>query len=174
MADSGRWVWLIIGLVVLVLLAAVGIASCLLVFLGDWEDHSDALWLATKIIWGSWMVAAAGVLLTRVTVFGWSFRSYFRWDGEGEPPTRAPRPTKAIWYKSPAASFGFTVAMVALTGGVAIAMVTLWIIGGPVMWLVIKIIWGSWWVIMIALVVARVSVFGMHRRRAVEAAENQT
>src|SRR4051812_22096384 len=104
MAESGNRVWFIIGLVVLVLLAAVGAASGLLLALGDWENHSDALWLATKIIWGSWMAAAVGVILTRVTFFGWSFRRYFRWDGEGDPPSEAPRPTKAIWYKSAAAS----------------------------------------------------------------------
>ncbi len=174
MADNGRWVWLIIGLVVLVLLAAVGAASGLLVALGDWENYPAELTLANRIIWGSWMLAAVGVILTRVTVFGWSFRRYFRWEGEGEPPSELPRPTRAIWYKSPAASFGFTVAMVALTGGVAAATVALWIIGGPVMWLVIRIIWGAWWVMMIALVVARVSVFGIQRRQAVKAAENQS
>jgi hypothetical protein len=169
--DQGNRIWLIISLVVLVLLGAVGATSALLVALGDWESHAEELRFANRVLWGTWIVAAVGVVLTRVTVFGWSFRKYFRWEGEGEPPPNLPRPTRAIWYKSPSASFGFTVAMVALTGSVAVSTVILWVVGGPVMWLAIKVVWGCWWVIFIALVLARVSVFGIQRRKAVTEAE---
>ncbi|MGL4551116.1 MAG: hypothetical protein ACRC33_08010, partial [Gemmataceae bacterium] len=108
-----------------------------------------------------------------VTVFGWSFRRYFRWDGEGDPPPGAPRPTKAPWYKSPTASFGFTVAIVSVTGAAVIGTVVLYLlmdsVKEDVFWLVVKILWGSWWVVLIALVLARVTIFGIQRRKAVEA-----
>src|SRR5262245_8353703 len=140
-AKTGQRVWLILGLVVLVLLGAAYAAHGLIGMLGDWENHAVGLTWARRIIWAVWALTAASVLLTRVTIFGWSFRRYFRWEGEGEPPPGAPRPTKAPWYKSPAASFGFTVAMVSVTGAMVIATVVLYLlmdlIGWDVYWLVV-------------------------------------
>lgn len=174
MPDTANRIWFIIGLVVLVLLGAAGIASGLLHYLSQWMDDTTGLIMADRIIWGTWVLAAAGVLLTRVTIMGWSFRTYFRWEGEGEPPPEGPRPARAPWYKSPSLSFGFTVALVALTGAAAVSSVVLWVVGAAVgsdiFWLMIKIIWGSWWVICIILVLIRVSIFGVYRK----AAEEQT
>src|SRR5688572_27691875 len=127
-ATTGQRVWLILGLVVLVLLGGALMAHGLIGMLGDWENHADGLRVAQRIVWAVWALTAASVLLTRVTIFGWSFRRYFRWEGEGEPPPGAPRPTKAPWYKSPTASFGFTVAIVSVTGSVVIATVVLYLL----------------------------------------------
>lgn len=172
-AKTGQRVWLILGLVVLVLIAGAAAAHGLIDALGDWENHATGLTWAKRIVWAVTALTAASVLLTRVTVFGWSFRRYFRWEGEGSPPPGAPRPTKAPWYKSPAASFGFTVAIVSVTGTAVVATVVLYLLmdligGWDVFWLVARIIWGSWWVVLIGLVLARVTIFGIHRRRAVE------
>lgn len=175
--QSGRRPWLILGLVVLVLLVGAAAANALLTYLGDWEQHAAGLTLARQIIWATWVLAAAAVVLTRVTVLGWSFRRYFRWDAEDQPPPPgAPRPTRAPWYKSPGASFGFTVALVSLTGAVVVTTAVLYalkgtLIGNDVFWLVIKIMWGSWWVLCITLVLIRVSIFGIQRRSAIEATE---
>ncbi|MGL4554305.1 MAG: hypothetical protein ACRC33_24345, partial [Gemmataceae bacterium] len=78
--TKGR-VWLIIGLVVLVLLGGALIAHGLINTLGDWGRHDAELRIAQRIVWAVWALTASSVILTRVTVFGWSFRRYFRWDG---------------------------------------------------------------------------------------------
>ena len=170
MAERGNLVWFILALVVLVLLAGAGATSLLLHTLGNWEKHQRELILANRIVWGSWILCAAAVLLTRATVLGWSFRRYFRWEGDGLPPAEAPRPTRAPWYKSPAASFGFTVALVSFTASVVISSAVLWVfsddIGWPVFWLVFSILWGSWWVVCIALVLIRISIFGIDKMAA--------
>jgi hypothetical protein len=175
--QKGRWAWVIVSLVVLVLLLGAAVASLLLTYLGDWENHAVGLTLARRIIWGTWVLAVFAVILTRVTVLGWSLRSYFRWDDADEPPPPgAPRPTKAPWYKSAAASFGFTVALVSLTGSVVVVTAVLYTLAGvtipwDVFWLVVKILWASWWVLSIVLVVIRVAVFGIQRRSALQATE---
>jgi hypothetical protein len=171
--TTGQRVWLILGLVVLVLLGGALMAHGLIGMLGDWPKHEKELGIAQRIVWAVWALTAASVLLTRVTIFGWSFRRYFRWEGEGEPPPGAPRPTKAPWYKSPTASFGFTVAIVSVTGSVVIATVVLYLLmdlmGWDVFWLAVRIMWGSWWVILITLVLIRITIFGIHRRKAITA-----
>ncbi|MFQ3650078.1 MAG: hypothetical protein SNJ75_07070 [Gemmataceae bacterium] len=170
--SIARRAWLILSLVVLVTLIGAVAANVLLVQLGDWENHRGELTLALRVIWVVWGLVAASILLTRVTVFGWSFRRYFRWDGEGDPPPGAPRPIKAPWYKSAAASFGFTVAIVSITGVAVLITATLSLLLDPfqskVYGLVIRIVWGSWWVLLITLVLIRVTIFGLQRRDAVK------
>ena len=174
MAERGNLVWIILGLVVLLLLAGAGATSLLLYALGDWEDHAEGLKLANRIVWGSWMLCAVAVLFTRVTILGWSFRRYFRWEGDAPPPAEAPRPIRAPWYKSPAASFGFTVALVSFTASVVLATAVLWVlsdaIGPAVFRLVVRLVWGAWWVVCIALDLIRISVFGVGKMAATRAA----
>ena len=170
--SIARRAWLILSLVVLVTLVGAVAAHVLLVQLGDWENHREELTLAVRIIWVVWGLVAASIILTRVTVFGWSFRRYFRWDGEGELPPGAPRPTKAPWYKSAAASFGFTVAIVSITGVAVLVTAAVSLLMDPlqsqVYGLVVRIIWGSWWVLLITLVLIRITIFGLQRRDAVK------
>jgi hypothetical protein len=165
-----RRAWLILGLVVLFTLIGAVAAHILLTFLGDWESHAHELTLTLRVIWVVWGLTAASIILTRVTVFGWSFRHYFRWDGEGDPPPGAPRPTKAPWYKSAAASFGFTVTIVSITGVAVLITAILSLLLDPwvssVYWLAVKIVWASWWVLLIILVLVRVTIFGLQRRTA--------
>lgn len=162
----------VLSVVALALLVANLIASALIIGLGDWENHGYGLTVALRIVWGSWVVAVLAMILTRLTLFGWSFRSYFRWPGDEERPPNAPRPTQAPWYKSGAASFAFTVTLVSLTGSVAVATIVFWILkelmGDEVFWLTFKIMWGSWWVLCIALVLTRIAIFGTQRRKALE------
>lgn len=171
MADQrpglARW---LSSLIVLGLLVAMGIASACLWYFGDWEQHSWGLTLTLRILWGVWVVIALATILTRVTLFGWSFRQYARWAGEQMPAWSRLRPAKAPWTKSGKASFSFTMIMVLVTGGVAIATAVMWILidvtHEEVFWLVFKIVWGSWWVVMIGLVLARVAVFGVAKQKA--------
>src|SRR6185503_7699136 len=104
--------------------------------------------LAFRILWGCWIVGLCALILTRVTIFGWSFRRYFRWD-EPTPPPGAPRPTRAPWRKGGKSSFGFTVTMVSVTGAAAVTIVVMWmledVVGDFVFWLVSFIVGGSWW-----------------------------
>src|SRR5438046_2791071 len=134
----------IASLVVLLLLAGTVIASLCLWYLGDWEEHGWALTLTLRILWGSWIVVCLGTILTRVTIFGWSFRQYFRWPGDGRPPWARFRPSRAPWSKSGKASFSITVAMASLTLGVVVATVVMWILkdktGDRVFWLVFHIL----------------------------------
>jgi hypothetical protein len=166
-----RWARLIPDLIVLGLLLASIIASLCLWFLGNWAEYGWWLMLTLRIIWGCWIVACLATVLTKVTIFGWSFRKYFRWPGEGRPPDPgAPRPTRAPWVKSAAASFSFTVAMVSVTGAIVVAWAVIFIlkgvIGDWVYWLVSMILGTVWWVTMVTLVLVRVAVFGAHRKRA--------
>jgi hypothetical protein len=136
--------------------------------------------LAERIVWGCCLVAALAVILTRVTIFGWNFRRYFRWPQEGggppappPPPGVLPRPARAPWGKSGAASFSITVVLVSLTGAAAVALAVLWILrdvlGDWVFWLVFKIIGASWWVLCIATVLVRLAVFRWQMKQATSA-----
>jgi hypothetical protein len=163
--------------IVLALLAGCLVTTALLWWLGDWERHPGGLTLTLRIVWGCWLVVLLSALLTRVTIFGWYFRRYFRWPQEGEappvprPPAVVPdRPVRAPWPKSGAASFSITVVLVSLTGTAAVGTVVMWILedvtGRWVFWLVTSLIWICWWVGAIATVLTRVAIFGAERQRA--------
>jgi hypothetical protein len=165
--------------IVLTLLTASVVTTALLWRLGNWERHEGGLTLTLKIVWGCWLVLLLGAILTRVTIFGWYFRRYFRRPQQGEaPPVPRPpvvvadRPTRAPWPKSGKASFSITVTLVSLTGSAAIATVVLWILEGVtgrwVFWLVTSIIWASWWVLVITMVLTRIAIFGLQRKRVVQ------
>ncbi|MFO0843212.1 MAG: hypothetical protein U0797_12590 [Gemmataceae bacterium] len=171
---NAKW---ISSIVVLALLAVTGVASAIIWGTGDWEQHAWGLALTLRILWGVWMVIALVTVLTRVTIFGWSFRRYARWAEDNMPAWTKFRPTKAPWSKSAAVSFSFTVLLTWLTGACLIATAVMWILSEQTGWwvfvLVFKIIWASWWVLMVALVVARNAVFGVQRRKALEEATNK-
>lgn len=160
-------------LIVLGMLGASVLTSLCLWFLGDWDEYGFWLALSLRTVWGCWIIACLATVLTKVTIFGWSFRKYFRWPGEGRPPGARIRPSRAPWVKSAAASFSFTVAMVSVTGAFAIAGAVMFILKGVVgdfaYWLVSTILFIVWWVTMITLVLARVAVFGAQRKKALEA-----
>lgn len=166
---NAKW---ISSIVVLALLAVTGVASAIIWRTGDWEQHAWGLTLTLRILWGVWMVIALVTVLTRVTIFGWSFRRYARWAEDNMPAWTRFRPTKAPWSKSAAVSFSFTVLLTWLTGACVIATVVMWILrdvtGEWVFWLVFKIIGASWWVLVIALVLARVAIFGVQRQKQIE------
>ena len=166
---SGR-ARLILYLVAGTLLLATLIATICLWLFVDQERHGFALTLTLRILWGVWMVLMIALVLTRVTIFGWSFRRYFRWPDQAPPPEPAPRPTRAPWDKGSKTSFSFTVTLVSLTGGAAVATAVLWIledvIGPDVFKLIATILWISWWVVVIALVLTRIAIFGAQRRAA--------
>src|SRR5262245_15544549 len=122
---NARWISF---LLVLMHLAVTCIASGVIWLKGDWAEYRWGLTLSLKIIWGVWMVAALATLLTHATIVGWSFRKYVRWAGDQMPAWTRFRPTKAPWSKSGAASFSFTVAMVSVTGAIAVAVVVMWIL----------------------------------------------
>jgi hypothetical protein len=174
-ADKSGW---ITTLIVVLVLGAAAVTSALLRWLGDWEQHGWGLSLAERIVWGCCLVAALAVILTRVTLFGWSFRRYFRWPGDGaapdaDKPVSRFRPVRAPWPKSAVASFSNTVVLVSLTGVAVIAWAVLWmledVIGDWVYWLVTFIIVSVWWVLCIAMVLTRLALFAWQKRRAVEA-----
>ena len=156
---------LISTLGVVVLLVAVVIAHVCLRWLGNWEVYEFGLTLTLRILWGVWIVVLFATILTRVTIFGWSFRKYLRLDEAGPPLPR--RPTTAPWYKSGVTSFAITVFIVSLTGVVAIAWAVLWIledvIGIEVFWMVFKIIGISYWILFVAAVVTRIILFGREK-----------
>jgi hypothetical protein len=166
--NRGRW---LSSLILVSVVTGTGIAVALMLWLGNWE--SWGLQLALRIVLGCCVVICLATILTRVTIFGWNFRRYFRWPGEGDAPPPAPeaipRPARAPWYKSGAASFSITVVLVSLTGAAAVASAVLWILSGVlspwVLKLVLGIIWASWWVLCIATVLTRVSIFGWHKKR---------
>jgi hypothetical protein len=155
---------------VLALLIVASVASAFIWWTGDWEQHGWGLRLTLRILWGTWIVVALVTVLTRVTIFGWSFRRYMRWAEDNMPAWTQFRPIKAPWSKSGAWSFSFTVANVALFGACAVTTVVMWILrdmtGEWVFWLVFKITWASWWVLEIILVLVRVAVFGIQRQKA--------
>ncbi len=157
----------VVGLLVATLIATV----CLWLFV-DQQRHGFALTLTLRILWGAWIVTLLAVILTRVTIFGWRFRRYFRWQGEEPPPQEAPRPTRAPWTKGSKTSFSFTVVLVSMTGAAAVTTAVLWVledvIGAFVFWLVSTIVWSAWWVGVIVIVLTRIAIFGMQRKRAAD------
>lgn len=162
----------ITNLVVLALLVATAVASLCLWHLGDWKNHAWTLTLTLRILWGIWIVVCLTTILTRVTIFGWTFRQYFRWPEEGRPSWARFRPSRAPWSKSGKASFSMTVAMVSVTGAVAVAVVVMWVLkditGDGIFWTVFKILGASYWVVMIVLVLVRVAIFGAQRHQALQ------
>ena len=150
---------------VIILFVAMAIASACLWGLGDWDAHEFGLTLTLRILWGVWLVVLIATVLTRVTLFGWSFRNYLRLDEVTVPLPR--RAATAPWYKSGATSFTITVAIVSLTGVVAVAMAVMWILedvtGDAVFWLVFKILGISYWVLLVAAVVTRITLFGREK-----------
>jgi hypothetical protein len=156
---------LISTLGVIVLFVAMSIASACLWWLGNWDKHEFGLTLTLKILWGVWLVVLLAMILTRVTIFGWSFRNYLRLDVAGPPLPR--RPATAPWYKSGVTSFTITVFIVSLTGVVAIAWAVLWIledvIGVDNFWLVFKIVGISYWVLLVGAVLTRIILFGKQK-----------
>jgi hypothetical protein len=162
--------WVVVSLLFATLVATV----CLWLFV-DRERYGFGLTLTLRILWGVWIVTLLATFLTRVTIFGWSFRRYFRWQAEGPPPEQAPRPTRAPWTKGSKTSFSITVVLVAMTGAAAVTTAVLWIledvIGAWVFWLVSMIVWTSWWVGVIATVLTRGAIFSAQRSRAARQAE---
>lgn len=164
--------------VIAALLAASLVATlCLFVFVDGAEYHWGVT-LTFRILWGCWIVGLFALILTRVTIFGWSFRRYFRRDEANPPAGPTPRPTAAPWDKGGKSSFGFTVSMVSVTGVAAVTIVVMWMLSGVtgefVFWLVSMIVGITWWVAIIALVLTRVAVFGAQRhRKAKEVATNR-
>src|SRR5262245_7101740 len=156
--------WVVAALLIASLIATV----CMYLFV-DTTRYGWALMLTFRILWGVWIVALFALILTRVTIFGWSFRRYFRWDKDDPLPPAVPRPTRAPWNKGGKSSFGFTVSMVSVTGASAVAIVVLWmlegVIGNWVFWLVSMIIGTVWWVTVITLVLTRVAIFGSQRQK---------
>src|SRR4051812_16244101 len=97
--------WIATWVVVALLIASLVVTICLYLF-ADAPQDSWWLMLTLRILWGCWIVGLCALILTRVTIFGWSFRRYFRWDEPTPPPTPAPRPTRAPWSKGGKSSFG--------------------------------------------------------------------
>jgi hypothetical protein len=166
----------ILSLIVLVLLVGALATTAALCWWGDWEKHDFGLKLTLRIIWGCWLLTGVATLLTRVTMFGWYFRRYYRWPEEGAAAKvlMPKRPTVAPWYKSGAESFSITVVLVSLTGVVLLAAAVMWIVsdltGKWVFFLVLRILGASWWVLVIAVVVTRVSIFGARKKKTTSAA----
>jgi hypothetical protein len=150
---------------VIVLLVAVSIATVCLNWLGDWKEHEFGLTLTLRILWGVWLVVLTALILTRVTIFGWSFRNYLRLDVAGPPLPR--RPATAPWYKSGIASFSITVYIVASFAVAFLTTAVMWILedvtGKWVFWLVSMIVWVSWWVLFIAAILTRLYLFAKQK-----------
>jgi hypothetical protein len=163
----GKARWIITAIVLGHLLATLIATGCLY-WWGDPEHWGVTLTL--RILWGVWAVHALAQALTRVTIFGWSFRRYFRPSEEEKPPPPPLRPAKAPWYKSGKVSFAITVILVSLTGACAITTAVMYILedvtGHWVYWLVCMIVWSSWWVLAIALVLTRLAIFGSEKQKA--------
>jgi hypothetical protein len=166
--------WVATWVVVSLLIASLAVTVCLYLFV-DSAEYGWALTLTFRILWGCWIVALFAIILTRITIFGWSFRRYFRWDEPIPPPTQTPRPTRAPWNKGGKSSFGFTVSMVSVTGTAAVAIVVLWmlegVIGNWTFWLLCMIIGTVWWVTVITLALTRIAIFGSQRSKAARQAQ---
>jgi hypothetical protein len=166
---NGKATW-IVTLVFLGHLAGVLIASACLWWLGNWERYHSGLTLTLRILWGVLTVHLLATILTRVTIFGWNFRRYFRPTEATKPPPPPLRATTAPWYKSGKVSFSITVVLVSLTGACAIAIAVMYILRGVVgdwvFWLVFKIIGASYWVLCVAIVVTRVAIFSAEKKAA--------
>lgn len=170
-ANRSGWLTTLFGTL---FLGGAGVTSFLLRWLGDWDAHGWELRLAERIVWGSCLIAALAVVLTGVTIFGWSFRRYFRWPGDGVPADGRPvrmRPVRAPWVKSPIASFSTTVILVSLTGVAVIVCAVLWmlkdLVGDWTYWLVTGTVVSCWWALCIFTVITRVVIFERERRRTV-------
>ena len=166
---------LISNIVLLTLLILASLTSVVLWLVGDWQKYGWGLGLTLRIVWGLWLLAFAATFLTRATIVGWHHRKawpsewpaalYKAFSEGGRPPS---------WFKSGVASFTITVILVSLMGASVLASVLLWIIGnwqtdaGP-LGLTLKIIWGSWWVLVIVIVLVRVAIFEKQRRQAAQA-----
>jgi uncharacterized membrane protein len=173
MSDfRSRLTMLILSIVVLSLLTTCVVTTVFLWVFGDWQNHAWGMQLTLKVMWSVWLAVLVASFLTYLTMFGWHFRrpqpsewpkALMRAWSEGVKPP--------AWFKSPSASFTITVVLVSLFGATFLASLCLWIIGDwsegrdPLM-LALKIIWGVWWVLVIATVLVRVAIFGAHRRRA--------
>jgi hypothetical protein len=172
--PKSRW---ITSLILFLHLLANLIATACLWWWGNWEEYGWALSLTLRILWGVWIVHLLALVLTRVTIFGWNFRRYFRPTGEGKPPAPPLRPIRAPWYKSGKVSFAMTVVLVSLTGACAIATAVMYILkdatGPRVFWVVGTSIWSGWWVSCIAVVVTRVTLFGRDKKKGDEAGPNR-
>lgn len=166
---------LVINIALVTLLFAAVLVSAILGLAGNWQKHDSGLSLALKILWGVWLVLFVANLLTHATIAGWKF-------GRPRPSEWPAALRKAFaegvrppsWFKGRAASFTITVVLVSLLGAAVLASVCLWIIGdwdteaGP-LGLTLKIIWGSWWVLVIITVLVRITIFDRQRRLAAQA-----
>jgi len=156
------------GVIIALLAASLAVTVWLLLFVDSAEYHWGVT-LAFRVLWGCWIVGLCALILTRVTLFGWSFRRYFRWDEPTPPPVPTPRPTRAPWEKGSKSSFGFTVSMVSVTGVTAVTIVVMWMVSGLagdwVFWLVSTIVGITWWVAVIVLALTRIAVFGAQRHK---------
>jgi hypothetical protein len=174
--DRPRWKR-ILNVLLLAHLAGTVIASICLWLFGNPEAFGVKLTL--DILWGVWFAHVLAQVLTRVAIFAWKFRRYFRPTGNEKPPPPPLRPTRAPWYKSGKVSFAFTIVLVSLTGACGIALVVMYclkdVVGEWVWWLVSMIIFVSWWPLVILFVVIRVAIFGKEKEKAKQAtgADNQ-
>src|SRR5262245_4580355 len=164
MADfSDRTTALVTWIIIAALLLAATTATGFLYWLGDWEQYAWCLNTPLRIVWGSALFLCVATALTRVTIFGWNFRNWFR-------PVEKIGLTEPPWPKSGLASFAITVALVALLGLACTATAVMWIlrdaVGDWVMGLVIKLVWAAWWVLAIAVVLVRVFLFRLGMLRA--------
>jgi hypothetical protein len=172
--SRSRLAALIANLVLLTLLVAFAIATLVIRLAGDWERHSWGLMLTLKIMWGSWLLLFATVVLTRITIAGWRFRKL----RPGEMPAALRRAIAegikpASLFESGTTSFTITVVLVSLLGAATLASVLIWIIAGQENTrprdIALRIIWGTWWVLCIVTVLVRVALFNQQRRKAKQA-----
>ena len=165
---------IVTAVIVSAFVAGTAVATALILWLGDWGHYRWGLDLTLRILWMCCVVAVIATLLTRLTIIGWYFRRYFRPSEPPPPPdpvSGGPRRlVRAPWYKSPALSFSMTVTLVSLAGATAVATAVIVILGdvfgNDLMWLILKIIWGVFWVVAIAIVLTRVGVFRLHMLQA--------
>jgi hypothetical protein len=169
--KRARLALLILILVTLTLLAAATITSGIVLTMGDWARLEFGLALTLKILWGGCLLLVAGTLLTWVTIIGWKFRKL----APGQGPTALLKAVAAgveppAWAKSGWTSFTCTVVMVSMLGAAVLASVLIWILGDFVqfrdpLFLALKLIWASVWVLLIATVLVRLSIFARQKRR---------
>jgi hypothetical protein len=164
---------LVLGIVAGSLLLGAAVTTALLWWLGDWEHHGFGLTLALRIVWGVTLLTGLASLLTRATMFGWYFRRYFGRADPAAPQAAEPLPTTPPWPKSGKASFSITLILVSLTGAALVATAVLWMLADVLGWLylrlIVGLIWGAWWVLVIAAVLTRVAIFGTEKKRAIQA-----
>ncbi len=165
----------VLTIVVLSLFGASLLTTGILWWVGDWDHYGWGLGLTLKIVWGCWFVCLLGMVLTKVTIFGWHFRGYFGRDEQGVTgaagrPDAPPLPPPP-WRKSTKASFSSTLVLVSVSGSAVIASAVLWmlgdVLGDTTLWTVLGWIWAGWWVACIATVLIRVSLFGWEKKKVV-------